>query len=134
MWADVHCALAYAAASDETTLGRLIDGLRARHAAGKIRAGEVVPALAEGIAAYAHGDYDTAIRILEPVQSRIVRIGGSHAQRELFEDTLLESYLRAGELEKAERWLRARLDRRPSPRDLQWLERATAPVSLDGGD
>ena len=132
MWADVHCALAYAAASDEAALGQLIDGLRARHAAGKIRAGEVVPALAEGIAAYAHGDYDAAIRILEPVQSHIVRIGGSHAQRELFEDTLLESYLRAGELEKAESWLRTRLDRRPSPRDLQWLERATVPASSNG--
>jgi len=126
MWADVHCALAYAAAADEDALGALIDGLRARHAAGKIRAGEVVPALAEGIAAFAHADYGGAIRILEPVQDQIVRIGGSHAQRELFEDTLLEAYLRAGQLDKAEICLRARLDRRPSPRDLQWLDRATA--------
>ena len=129
MWADVHCALAYAGAADEAGLGQLIDALRARHAAGKIRAGEVVPALAEAIAAFAHADYDGAIRILEPVQDQIVRIGGSHAQRELFEDTLLEAYLRAGQLDKAETWLRARLDRRPSPRDLQWLNRATSETS-----
>ncbi|MCH7843165.1 MAG: hypothetical protein IID01_10415, partial [Chloroflexi bacterium] len=52
------------------------------------------------------------------------RIGGSHAQREVFEDTLTEAYLRAGQFDKAEALLGQRLKRRESPRDLFWLARA----------
>nr|MDQ3828519.1 hypothetical protein [Candidatus Tectomicrobia bacterium] len=37
---------------------------------------------------------------------------------------LLEAYLRAGEYAKAETWLRQRVARRPSARDLFWLGRA----------
>ncbi len=126
MWADVHCALAYAGVGDQASLDQWVTAIRERHKQGKIRAGEVVPRLAEGIAAFVAGDFDGVIRILEPVADQVVRIGGSHAQREIFEDTLLEAYLRAGHLDVAETWLRKRLDRRPSPRDLRWLERATA--------
>jgi hypothetical protein len=123
---DVHCAFALAAAADRDALGRLIDGLRKRVAEGKTPAGEVVPALAEGIAAFANEDYEGAVAILEPVQEQVVRIGGSHAQREVFEDTLLEAYIRAGRHDRAVRLLDERLARRPSARDADWRERATA--------
>ncbi len=125
-FADVHCAFALAAVADRDALGRLIDGLRGRVAEGKTPAGEVVPALAEGIAAFAAGDYDGAVGILEPMQQQVVRLGGSHAQREVFEDTLLEAYIRAGRHEPAVRLLDARLARRPSARAARWRDRATA--------
>ena len=35
----------------------------------------------------------------EPRLDQLARIGGSHAQREVFEDTLLEAYLRAEQFE-----------------------------------
>ena len=60
----------------------------------------------------------------EPRLDQLARIGGSHAQREVFEDTLLEAYLRAEQFEKAEAMLRTRLQRRDSVRDLFWLGRA----------
>jgi uncharacterized protein HemY len=44
----------------------------------------------------------------------------------VFEDTLLEAYLRAEQFDKAEVMLRARLQRRASVRDLFWLSRAEA--------
>jgi len=49
-----------------------------------------------------------------------VRIGGSHAQRELWEDTLIVAYLRAGRRDKATKMISDRLRRRPSLRDEAW--------------
>ena len=57
------------------------------------------------------------------IYDQIARIGGSHAQREVFEDTMLEAYLRAEQFDQAEAMLRARLQRRASARDLFWLSR-----------
>jgi hypothetical protein len=50
----------------------------------------------------------------------VVRIGGSHAQREIIEDTFIIALVRAGELARAQAMLEARLHRRPSPRDRRW--------------
>jgi len=82
--------------------------------------------LVEGVAAFARAEYETAWRTLEPLSREIVRIGGTNAQREVFEDTLVEAYLRAGQFGKAESLLRRRLNRRSSARDLVWLQRAQA--------
>ena len=46
------------------------------------------------------------------------------ASLRLNEDTILESYLRAGEYDEAEKMLRERLNRRTSVRDTLWLGRA----------
>jgi tetratricopeptide (TPR) repeat protein len=123
---DANAALALAAVGDEAAFGRLIDGLRALDAQGHPTAGCVVLPLALGVWAFAQGAYDEAIRWIEPIADQIVRIGGSNAQREVFEDTLLEAYLRAGRDAPAEALLRRRLGRRPSARDLFWLGRAQA--------
>lgn len=81
---------------------------------------------AEGIAAYGAGDYESAVRLLEPIRGEVIRIGGSHAQRDVFEETLLKSYLRAGRFEREEALLGERLDRRPNRRDERWLARVHA--------
>jgi hypothetical protein len=54
----------------------------------------------------------------------LARIGGSHAQREVFEDTHIVACLRAGERDRAAERLTARLARRPSSRDECWLAEA----------
>jgi hypothetical protein len=123
-FADVHAGLAYAAAGDQAALATLIDSLEQRAAEGKLPAGECVVDLIRGAAAFARKDYEEAVRLLEPVADQVVRIGGSHAQREVFEDTLLQAYLRTGRCEQAAALLRVRLDRRPSQRDARWLEQA----------
>ena len=46
---------------------------------------------------------------MEPVFYQLTRIGGSHAQLEVFEDTLLKAYIRAEEFDEAELMLRSRL-------------------------
>ena len=126
MFADVHCALAYAGAGDEAALGQWIEALRKRLAEGKIAGGPIVVQLAEAAAAFAGGDYDRVVEILEPALGEVIRIGGSHAQRELWEDTLIAAYLRSGRGEPAADLLRGRLARRPSPSDYGLLAEAGA--------
>jgi tetratricopeptide (TPR) repeat protein len=125
-FADVHAALAFAAAGDDAALSALIDGLRERAAQGRLPAGEGVIDLVEGLAAHRRGDYEATVRRIEPVADQIIRIGGSHAQRDVFEETLLDAYLRTGRHEQAEALLTMRLERRPSARDSFWLGRARA--------
>jgi len=123
-FADVHFALAAAAGSDalETRLAQL----EARAADGKLAPGPAAIDLCRGIRAFAEGDHDGAVRLLEPAISDLARIGGSHAQRELWEDTLIVAYMRAGHGDKAASRISARLDRRPSARDEAWSRQAQA--------
>jgi len=60
------------------------------------------------------------IDTLEPVQPRIIQIGGSRTQRDVFHDTLFEACFRAGDADRAERFLAERIARRP---DHFWLNR-----------
>jgi hypothetical protein len=60
------------------------------------------------------------------VAAEIHRIGGSHAQWELFEETMIACYLALARYEEAGRLVRRRLQRRASPRDQRWLERAVS--------
>jgi hypothetical protein len=60
------------------------------------------------------------------VEREMHRIGGSHAQWELFEETMVVCYLELARYDDALRLLRRRLARRASPRDQKWLARATA--------
>jgi len=50
---------------------------------------------ARGMVAYAQGDWEKAIAQLKPTLPRLYEIGGSHAQRDLFEQVYLDAWLRA---------------------------------------
>jgi tetratricopeptide (TPR) repeat protein len=126
LFGEVHAALAYAASGDQAALDRLIDNLRALDARGNPIAGRVVLPLVQGAAAFAAGDHAGALACFEPVEPEIHRIGGSHAQWELFEETMVVCYLEVGRYDDALRLVRRRLARRASPRDRAWLARATA--------
>lgn len=120
-FADFHMALLAAATGDQRALEQRAAALSTLVGDGKLRAGAVVPALCHAVMAFADGHYTDCARILEPVAHEVVRIGGSGAQREIVQDTLLVSLMRAGEVEKARALLDQRLHRRPSPRDSRWL-------------
>jgi tetratricopeptide (TPR) repeat protein len=122
-FADVHFALA-AAMSGGEALGTRLEQLEARNADGKLLPGRAAIDLCRGIRAFAEGDHAGAIHFIEPAMAELPRIGGSHAQRELWEETLIVAYLRAGERDKAARRISARLDRRPSARDEAWARAA----------
>ena len=131
LFRDVHAALAFAAAGDEASLGRMIDRLRGEADRGDTLATEMSLPLTQGIGAFARGEYAMAVELMEPLYPQLARIGGSHAQREVFEDTLLEAYLRAEQFENAQEMLGKRLERRESARDMFWLGRAQAMAGQD---
>lgn len=123
---DPHMALIEAATGNGAALERRLAALDGMVAKGALGAGAVVPAIGRAARAFAQGDYAGCARILEPVAAEVVRIGGSGAQREVIEDTLLVALMRSGETEKARALLDRRLHRRPSPRDARWRERLVA--------
>jgi tetratricopeptide (TPR) repeat protein len=126
VFGEIHAALAYTACGDTAAFTRLLDGLRALDTKGHPIAGSVALPMAEGAAAFAAGDHAGALAHLEPVEGEFHRVGGSHAQWELFEETMVVCYLALERYDDALRLVRRRLQRRASPRDRRWLDRATA--------
>ncbi|MDA9436850.1 tetratricopeptide repeat protein [Bradyrhizobium sp. CCBAU 51627] len=119
-FADVHMALFAAATQNREAIAVRLAVIEQRLADGKLPAGPVVPAICRALAAFADENYAACVRELDPVLADVVRIGGSHAQRELIEDTFLLALIRSGGLPRARNLLDARLHRRPSMRDARW--------------
>ena len=117
-WVDVHRAMALAALGDEVGLGKLLDGLREAEERGHPTAGTVVAPVVEALSAFGQGDFESAANGLAEVRELLVTLGGSNAQRDVFEETLVEAHLRAGQTERALELLRERLDRGATARDL----------------
>ena len=69
---------------------------------------EVALPAAEGLYAHATGDYEQAWRRLEPALPRMQEIGGSHAQRDLFEQIFLDTALKSGRFVDAQQRLELR--------------------------
>jgi len=111
---DVHRALAAVAAGDRDGIAAYVAELEQRAASGRSPAGDVVPRLANGLSAFGDGDWERSIALLEPALAETVRIGGSRAQRDLIENTLLAAYLKAGRDADARRLVASHAERRPS--------------------
>jgi hypothetical protein len=120
-FADLHAGFAETATRDAQGVGERIAGLHSLAEEGRLPPGKMAPALCTGAVALARGDDAEAARLLEAAIADLPRIGGSHAQCEIFEDSLIVAYLRSGRFANAEQRLRARLARRPSLRDEAWL-------------
>jgi hypothetical protein len=125
-FADLHAGFAEAATSDRDAAETRIAGLHSLAEEGRLPPGEAAPALCAGALALACGDNARAATVLEAALTDLPRIGGSHAQREIFEDSLIVACLRSGRSAEAAQLLRARLNRRPSSRDEVWLAQCSA--------
>jgi len=124
-FADLHAAMAAAASGDAAAFERRLNVLGKLDDDGKLPQGAVISALCRGLGAYARGDYEEAATVLDKGMADLTRVAGSHAQREVFEDTLIAACLKCGRAERARRLLAVRLDRRPRAQDSVWLEAAT---------
>lgn len=121
----LHAALALATAQCVEELARL--RLYAVSSGDPVFPTVLAP-LVSALWAYVEGRFDTAAALLAPIMPALVQLGGSAAQREVVEDTLLHALLRAGRVPDAHALLARRLDRRPSRRDMWLLCCAPAPV------
>jgi tetratricopeptide (TPR) repeat protein len=109
---DTHVALTQAVAGDGAGLDARMRQMEDLARDGRYPSGAAVPALSRAFAAFEHRDFSTAIDALEPVIRESERLGGSRAQLDLIEFTLLKAYLGAGRGDDARRMVN---ERRPGP-------------------
>ena len=69
--------------------------------------------MADGIAAYGAGDYASAAAKLSSVRYKWSAIGGSHAQRDVFQQILIDATIRSGDTRQAKALLAERTGLRP---------------------
>ena len=113
---DLHVGMALASSGDWTSAELQLERLRGRGKKSRnATLPEVVVPLLEGLHAFARGEYAEAVGKIDPIEGRIVEVGGSHAQREVFHDTLLAATLRADLENRASALLERRLAKRPNP-------------------
>ena len=108
--ADLHVILAHAVMRDDAALDVRTRQIEELAREGRYPSGSYVPELARGFVAFERGDYFAAIAALAPLAKQSERIGGSRAQHDLMEFTLLKAYLNADRLEEARELL---VTRRP---------------------
>ena len=77
----------------------------------------MVAPVCDALLAFVEGRWNDAATVLTDVLPHLVRVGGSAAQREVIEETLLLALVNAGRPDLAAALLDERLDRRPSPLD-----------------
>ncbi|MGH3747790.1 MAG: hypothetical protein ACRDT8_10370, partial [Micromonosporaceae bacterium] len=116
-FAALHSAIVFTAAGDGPALRRL-----AVHAANADTVQrEIIVPLCDALQAVLDQRWDAAAALLRGILPVLRRVGGSAAQREVVEETLLYVLTAAGRCDDARRLLQARLDRRPSPLDRRRL-------------
>nr|WP_246682672.1 hypothetical protein [Mesorhizobium sp. B3-2-1] len=77
------------------------------------------------IKAFGEGNYAEAIRLIRPIRAIAHRFGGSHAQRDVIDLTLIEAALRAGDAALAQALTTERATARPdSPLSALFSRRA----------
>jgi hypothetical protein len=132
---DVHLLMALLLAGDtaaaESWLARCArramapeDAARANHAMAR----EVGLPVMRGLIALARGDADGAVDAIYPARALAQRFGGSHAQRDLIDLTLIDAALRGSRRALARALLNERRLAKPlTPLTRHWLERLGVP-------
>jgi hypothetical protein len=85
--------------------------------------------LARGLIAFARGDHDAAADLLYPLRAPLPRWGGSHAQRDVIDLTLLAACTRGGRRAMGHALVNERLLAKPiTPLTRHWID------ALEEGD
>jgi tetratricopeptide (TPR) repeat protein len=116
VFADLHYVLALTGAGRDDEAMSLIGSLRDDARSGRGHDGYVARkvgfAAAAGLAAFRAGDFTRAARLFDQVLPELTAVGGSHAQRDLFEQLAIESMTRSGDTTRAVMHLERRLAQR----------------------
>jgi tetratricopeptide (TPR) repeat protein len=124
---DWHAAMAFAAAGRPGAAEALLDAAR-RAAAGAgdnaMFTRDIGLPLIQAVAAFGRGEMASAARLIRPVREIAHRFGGSHAQRDLIDLTLIEAAFRGGDTALAAALVAERAAIRPhSPVTLDFVRR-----------
>ena len=107
-FSDMHIALAQAVAGNDAAMEARARQMADLEQEGRYPSGRLVPAVSRAFAAFERRDFAAAIDALEPIAGELERIGGSRAQLDLVEFTLLKAYLNADRAHDARRLLSLR--------------------------
>ena len=117
-FSDMHIALAQIVAGNDTALEARVRQIDELARGARYPSGRCVPAVARGFSAFERRDFTAAIDALGPIAGELPgeleRLGGSRAQLDLVEFTLLRAYLGADRLGDAHQMLSARRRGGPS--------------------
>ena len=124
---DLHAVLSLVGAGRLDDAGQVIEAARARSrepsTVGAMSADVGVP-LMTGVLDYGRGRYAEAVESLGSVRDVCHRFGGSHAQRDLVDQTLMDAAIRAGQPRLARHLLNERLlAKARSPLTQHWAGR-----------
>jgi tetratricopeptide (TPR) repeat protein len=114
-FADLHYMLALCGGERDAAAAGLIARMRsAKPTSSEAQRIIAHPGLhvAEGLLAFAAGEYSVAWMHLRAGRADLQQIGGSHAQRDVFDRITIEAALRGGYIEAADALLRDRMARR----------------------
>lgn len=125
---DLHALMAYSGAGRTADVVRVLEGLEQSAKAqgtNALMAREVGLPACRAFESFAAGDYRAAVRELFDLRPIAQRFGGSNAQRDILEWTLLEAALRMGDSALARALSEARVARKPgSARERRTLTRS----------
>ncbi|GAW35769.1 hypothetical protein RA2_02837 [Roseovarius sp. A-2] len=117
IFADLHYMLALVGDNRETAIKQMM--ARMHRDAKKTNAGELMARMANpglsaatGLEAFGEGDYKTAFLNLGRARRSMQLVGGSHAQRDVFERLTIDCAIRGGFLDEAETMLEERTTQR----------------------
>jgi len=97
---DFHAAMAFVGSGRTDLLRDLLESQSAAMHSDADNArftSEVGAPATQAIAAFGNGEYARCLALLRPIRNIAARFGGSHAQRDLIDLTLIEASLRAGD-------------------------------------
>ncbi len=97
---DFHAVMAFTGAGRHGSAQAVIAAQKEAMARGGDNAwftADVGQPACQAIIAFGEGDYRKAVELLRPIRSIAARFGGSHAQRDVIDLTLIEAALRAGD-------------------------------------
>ena len=126
---DAHAMMAFVGAGRDEAAARLFEAqseAMRRDGNNAAFTREVGHPVTKAIKAFGDGDYSETVRLLRPVRNIANRFGGSHAQRDLLDLTLIEAALRSGQTPLAVALAAERMETKPtSPSARLLVERAT---------
>ncbi|MEU5878747.1 tetratricopeptide repeat protein [Spirillospora sp. NPDC047279] len=132
---DMHAVMAFVGAGRLAEAERLIADREAYltrplpHVTNQAMTARVGLPVCRALLAFGRADHATAVDLLAPIRHHVNDFGGSHAQRDVVQKTLLEAALRAGRLDLARVLVSERINVRPSS-PFNWLKHAQISEAL----
>jgi len=108
---DMHAMMAFAMAGRSADAQAVLEAQAAAAEADDDNADfmlEVGHAATRAVKAYADGDFAATVQLLRPIRNKAHRFGGSHAQRDLLDQTLIDAARRDGQIALAQALLAER--------------------------